>query len=88
MLAGKFLVRMLRKLILLTVVLSLGAVLISPCTDLDDVIHHHQSHHHHFGTVAQQSTENGDWWELSAAAPAEREGTTEAVQTANSTLRC
>ncbi|HET9695381.1 MAG TPA: hypothetical protein VFP40_00860 [Terriglobales bacterium] len=79
---------MLRKLILIVIVLSLGAVLISPFTDVDDAIHHHQQHHHQFALMVQHIGERADLSALSISACAVPGAGNEAAQRLISTLRC
>ena len=47
---GKYLIKMIRKLLSVVFVLALGIVLISPCVDGDEAVHGHP-HHHHSGLL-------------------------------------
>ncbi len=68
------------------VVLSLGAVLISPFTDVDDAIHHHRQHHQ-FGLTVQQTAVTADMSLLSVTVFAVS-GVENEAQISISTLRC
>jgi hypothetical protein len=46
---------MIRKLMLMTIIVALGIVLVSPCVDSDDAVHH-DPHHHHFSLPLLQAT--------------------------------
>jgi hypothetical protein len=78
---------MIRKLLMLLIVLSLGVVLVSPCVDGDDAIHHHP-HHHHFGLSPDQGEATLVTVDDSHAASAEQPSLIVGAKLMASALRC